>query len=154
MLQFNLLRPEWTGIIKQNLSYDGEPVSSVSAVISLRVGRQGNITRFSTKDNFFFSVTLFCGQTQSPVQWIQGALLPEAKRTGVHLTIAGYCQIINYWVRERERRMSYTVVRRSYKSLARPGRKQANISVRMAWILFGALPCRKKTCWQLASRCC
>ena len=40
------------------------------------------------------------------------------------------------------------------KSLARPGRTQANISVRMAWILFGALPCRKKTCWQLASRCC
>ena len=57
MLQFNLLRPEWTGIIKQNLSYDGEPVSSVSAVISLRVGRQGNITRFSTKDNFFLCHT-------------------------------------------------------------------------------------------------
>ena len=30
------------------------------------------------------------------------------------------------------------------KSLARPGRKQANVSVRMAWISFGALPCRKK----------
>jgi len=30
------------------------------------------------------------------------------------------------------------------KSLARPGRKQANISVRMAWISFGALPCKKK----------
>jgi len=29
------------------------------------------------------------------------------------------------------------------KSLARPGRKQANASVRMAWISFGALPCRK-----------
>ena len=41
------------------------------------------------------------------------------------------------------------------KSLARPGRKQANVSVRMAWISFGALPCRgKKTWWQLASRCC
>ena len=40
------------------------------------------------------------------------------------------------------------------KSLARPGRKQANVSVRMAWISFGALPCRKKkTWWQLASRC-
>jgi len=24
----------------------------------------------------------------------------------------------------------------------------------MAWIPFGALPCRKKTRWQLASRCC
>ena len=40
------------------------------------------------------------------------------------------------------------------KSLARPGRKQANVSVRMAWISFGALLCRKKKTWQLASRCC
>jgi len=31
------------------------------------------------------------------------------------------------------------------KSLARPGRKQANVSVRMAWISFGALPRREKT---------
>ena len=30
------------------------------------------------------------------------------------------------------------------KSLARPRRKQANVSVRRAWISFGALPCRKK----------
>jgi len=32
---------------------------------------------------------------------------------------------------------------------------QPNVSVRMAWISFGALPCRggKKT-WQLPSRCC
>ena len=30
------------------------------------------------------------------------------------------------------------------KSLARPGRRQANVSVRMAWISFGALPCRKR----------
>ena len=30
------------------------------------------------------------------------------------------------------------------KSLARPGRKQANVSVRMASISFGALPCKKK----------
>ena len=30
------------------------------------------------------------------------------------------------------------------KSLARPGRQQANLSVRMAWISFGALPCRKR----------
>ena len=29
------------------------------------------------------------------------------------------------------------------KSLARPGRKKANVSVRMAWISFSALPCRK-----------
>jgi len=30
------------------------------------------------------------------------------------------------------------------KSSARPGRKQAHVSVRMTWISFGALPCRKK----------
>ena len=29
-------------------------------------------------------------------------------------------------------------------SLARPGRKQANVSVRMTWISFGALPCKEK----------
>ena len=30
------------------------------------------------------------------------------------------------------------------KSLARPGRQQANVSVKMAWISFGALPRTKK----------
>ena len=30
------------------------------------------------------------------------------------------------------------------KSLASPGMKQANVSVRMAWISFSALPCREK----------
>jgi len=30
------------------------------------------------------------------------------------------------------------------KSLARPERKQGNVSVRMEWISFGALPCRKR----------
>ena len=30
------------------------------------------------------------------------------------------------------------------KSLARPGSKQANVSVRMVWISFGALLCRKR----------
>ena len=38
----------------------------------------------------------------------------------------------------------YVEYRGAYKSLARPGRKQANVSVRMAWISFGALPCRKR----------
>ena len=41
-----------------------------------------------------------------------------------------------------------TVLRRSCrgvdKSLARSGRKQTNVSVRMAWISFGVLPCREK----------
>ena len=29
-----------------------------------------------------------------------------------------------------------------------------NVSVRMAWISFGVLPCGKKMLWQLASQCC
>jgi len=36
------------------------------------------------------------------------------------------------------------VYRCAGKSLARPGRKQVNISLRMAWISIGALPCKKK----------
>jgi len=36
-----------------------------------------------------------------------------------------------------------TLYRGADKSLAWPGRKQSNISVRMAWISFGALPCMK-----------
>ena len=40
------------------------------------------------------------------------------------------------------------------KSLAHPGRKKANVSVRMMWISFGTLPYRKKTLWQLVSQCC
>ena len=39
------------------------------------------------------------------------------------------------------------------KSLARPGRKQAIVSVRMAWISFGALPCRKKKKKNLMTAC-
>ena len=51
--------------------------------------------------------------------------------------------------------MESWIYRGADKSLARPGREQANVSVRMAWISFVALPYRgKKTWWQLASRCC
>jgi hypothetical protein len=35
-------------------------------------------------------------------------------------------------------------VRDADKSLARPGRKQANVSGKMPWISFGASPCRKR----------
>ena len=35
------------------------------------------------------------------------------------------------------------IYRGADKSLARPGSKHANVSVRMAWISFGAFPCRK-----------
>jgi len=37
-----------------------------------------------------------------------------------------------------------TKYRGASKSLARPGRKQVNVSVSMACISFGALPCRKR----------
>jgi len=39
---------------------------------------------------------------------------------------------------------SFSTYRGADKSLARPGRKQANVSIRVAWISFGVLPCRKK----------
>ena len=39
------------------------------------------------------------------------------------------------------------------KSLARPGRKQANVSVRMTWIPSAPCLAGKETWWQLASRC-
>ena len=38
----------------------------------------------------------------------------------------------------------YSTFRGADKPLARPGRKQAKVSVRMARISFGALPCRKR----------
>jgi len=38
--------------------------------------------------------------------------------------------------------------------MAYDGACSPNVSVRMTWISFGALPCRKKTWWKLASRCC
>ena len=62
-------------------------------------------------------------------------------------------------VRQKHRSLETALNGENYrgadKSLARPGTKKANVSIRMAWISFGALPCRKKkTWWQLASRCC
>ena len=38
----------------------------------------------------------------------------------------------------------YSYYRGTDNSLARPGRKEAIVSVRMAWISFGALPCKEK----------
>jgi len=40
------------------------------------------------------------------------------------------------------------------KSLTRPGRKQTNVSIRMTWISFDALPCRKKLDDSSQTRCC
>jgi len=40
-------------------------------------------------------------------------------------------------------------------TVAYDGTCSPNVSVRMAWISFGSVPCKKKnTWWQLASRCC
>jgi len=61
------------------------------------------------------------------------------------------------WVYQRQicYHSNNVLYRGADKSLARPGRKQAKVSVRMAWISFGAFPCRrKKNWWQFASRCC
>jgi len=44
----------------------------------------------------------------------------------------------------RNLKTRHAVVQSADKVLARPGKKEANVSVRMARISFGALPCRKK----------
>jgi len=42
-----------------------------------------------------------------------------------------------------------------FLTVAYDGACSPNVSVRMAWMSFSALPCRgKKSWWQLASRCC
>jgi len=42
-----------------------------------------------------------------------------------------------------------------FLTVAYDGACSPNVSVRMSWISFGALPCKKKkSWWQLASRCC
>jgi hypothetical protein len=51
-------------------------------------------------------------------------------------------------------RYSLSRYRGADKSLARPGRKQASVCVRMRWISFGACLAGKEARWQLASRCC
>ena len=80
MLQFNLLRPEWTGIIKQNLSYDGEPVSSVIVAIRLRAGRQENMARFSTKIIFSLSHFLWANAVSCPMNI--GSAFPRGQAHG------------------------------------------------------------------------
>jgi len=68
------------------------------------------------------------------------------------------CALRCYWILFLAHRYDVSMIyfphitstRGADKSLARPGRKQANVSVRMAWISFGALPCTKK---KLMSAC-
>ena len=52
----------------------------------------------------------------------------------IHLN---YVRQVYYSYQEMHKHM----YRGADNSLAQPGRKQANVSVRMAWISFGALPC-------------
>jgi len=53
---------------------------------------------------------------------------------------------------KRSPRLNWTT---QFLTAAYDGACSPNVSVRMAWISFGALPCRKKkSSWQLASRCC
>ena len=41
-----------------------------------------------------------------------------------------------------------------FLTVAYDGACSCNVSVRMAWMFFRALTCRKKNWWQFASRCC
>jgi len=82
----------------------------------------------------------------------QCMLMPKATNTHSQYVIL-MAILLQQWLHERAS-MLRCIYRGADKSLARPGRKQASVSVRMPWISFGALPCRKKTWWQLASRCC
>jgi len=70
----------------------------------------------------------------------------------IHISFLGHFM---FYIQSKRILGDIVLYRGSDKFLARPGRKQANLSVRKAWISFGALPCRgkKKTWWQFASRC-
>jgi len=53
---------------------------------------------------------------------------------------------------EKSQRLNWTT---QFLALAYDGAWSPNVSCRMTWISFGALPCRgKKTRWQLESQCC
>ena len=53
---------------------------------------------------------------------------------------------------EKSPRLNWTT---QFLTVAYDGACSPNVYVRIAWISFGALPCRKnKTWWQLASPCC
>jgi len=67
-------------------------------------------------------------------------LLGDLHNYSVPLPCKPYLRIFWYFTQDR----LFVLNRGADKSLARPGRKQANVSVRMACISFGALPCRKK----------
>jgi len=64
-----------------------------------------------------------------------------------HTLLDGANEFLENWCSERNnlpKGVNKILNMGADKSLARPGRRQANVSVRMARISFGALPCRKK----------
>jgi len=64
-------------------------------------------------------------------------------RTGECGWLVSRWRSIGYQVHAKNPNMKVSM-QGAVKSLARPGRKQANVSVGMAWISFGALLCWKK----------
>jgi len=52
---------------------------------------------------------------------------------------------------EKSQRLNWAT---QFLTVAYDGACSPNVSFGMAWISFGALPCKKKKWWQLASRCC
>jgi hypothetical protein len=109
MLQFNLPSPEWTGIIKQNLSYDCEPVSSVGVVTHWTAGIYGSILDADR----FFSFSLFVGRPSFLFNEYRALFSQRQSGTGVWFTVVGYGQLIIFRVRKRARMMGYTAIPRS-----------------------------------------
>ena len=111
--------------------------------------------------------TVFLQPTQSSIIILQISIIVQMvnmftalciKKTEVHCPCHKSLKLVPISWHVNPLQNAILHVRNKYrgadKSLVRPGRKQANISVRMGWICFGALPCRKGTWWQLASRFC
>ena len=78
--------------------------------------------------------------------WISGEKLPITKFV-FSFSLQLLCGEICHSKKHSARRYDECTYRGADKSLVRAGRKQANVFVRMAWISFGALPCRGK--WKL-----
>jgi len=94
--------------------------------------------------------------------WFRGTVLPQqilyfprsyslhmhtfmsARQSSFHSLILFYLQSFYPY--------KHLLYRGADKSLARPGRKQASISVRMVWVSFGAFPCREKKTLDDSSR--
>jgi len=63
-------------------------------------------------------------------------------KLSICIFFTSYCKI--HLAFQYQKTIYFDIFRGGGKSLALQRRKQANASVRMAWISFGALPCKKK----------